>query len=139
MEEPGPKSKSFKNLFSHDQIISEAEQSTISPTLTDLDLDLDQDNDNDDGNENANDKQEDSIKSKIDGNGAPKRTDWDMFAEQDIDSNFDVSCTVHNKYLMRSISKKIELHNRFVNSLQSQWDKITILISSQFVCSFSPS
>lgn len=32
-----------------------------------------------------------SIKSKTDGNGATKRNDWDMFAEQDIDSNFDVN------------------------------------------------
>lgn len=31
------------------------------------------------------------IKPKADGNGTTKRNDWDMFAEQDIDSNFDVS------------------------------------------------
>lgn len=30
-------------------------------------------------------------KAKTDGNGTVKRNDWDMFAEQDIDSNFDVS------------------------------------------------
>lgn len=30
-------------------------------------------------------------KAKIDINAVTKRTDWDMFAEQDIDSNFDVS------------------------------------------------
>lgn len=30
-------------------------------------------------------------KMKSDGNGAVKKYDWDMFAEQDIDSNFDVS------------------------------------------------
>lgn len=31
-------------------------------------------------------------KAKADGNGTTtKRFDWDMFAEQDIDSNFDVS------------------------------------------------
>lgn len=74
--EPGP--KSFKNLFSHEPTKSELKKSTTPPPLTDL-------------NEAKDRDRKDLDKSKADGNGATKRTDWDMFAEQDIDSNFDVS------------------------------------------------
>lgn len=78
VEEPGP--KSFKNLFSHEPTKSELKlKSKTPPPQTDLDDDKDRDH-------------KDLNKSKTDGNGATKRTDWDMFAEQDIDSNFDVSC-----------------------------------------------
>lgn len=80
--EPGP--KSFKNLFSHEPTKSELKKSTTPQQTTDLDEDKDKDEDRD---------HKDLNKSKTDGNGATKRTDWDMFAEQDIDSNFDVSLT----------------------------------------------
>lgn len=74
--EPGP--KSFKNLFSPEPTKSELMKSKTPPPPVDLDEGKDRDH-------------KDLNKSKTDGNGATKRTDWDMFAEQDIDSNFDVS------------------------------------------------
>lgn len=77
--EPGP--KSFKNLFSHEPTKSELEKSATPPPPTDFDEDKE-----------INHK--DLNKTKTDGNGATKRMDWDMFAEQDIDSNFDVSLFV---------------------------------------------
>lgn len=76
--EPGP--KSFKNLFSHEPTKSELKKSTTPPPPLTTDLDEDKDR-----------NYKDSNKTKTDGNGATKRMDWDMFAEQDIDSNFDVS------------------------------------------------
>lgn len=83
MEEPGP--KSFKNLFSHEHKTNDAKKATvskeiISSTTTKNTADQEKDKQHKD----------DKSKSKNDGNGATKRTDWDMFAEQDIDSNFDV-------------------------------------------------
>lgn len=65
---------SFKNIFSQ----ADAESSTHASEDADSDAQ--------------------SVKKsapKSDGNGTTKRNDWDMFAEQDIDSNFDVSAR-HN-------------------------------------------
>lgn len=76
VEEPGP--KSFKNLFIQDHHKDETMKSTEPANETDQEKDKQH--------------KEISTKSKNEGNGnATKRTDWDMFAEQDIDSNFDVS------------------------------------------------
>lgn len=61
---------SFRNIFSQDDAGSSAHVSE------DADSDA----------QNAK-----KSKTKTDGNGTTKRYDWDMFAEQDIDSNFDVS------------------------------------------------
>lgn len=80
VEDSGP--KSFKNLFTQEQHRDDAEKITTQSATSDTDQEKDKD------------KQfkETSTKSKNEGNGnATKRTDWDMFAEQDIDSNFDVS------------------------------------------------
>lgn len=82
VEDSGP--KSFKNLFNQDQHRDDAKKIPTRPATSDTDQEKDKDTD----------KQckENSTKSKNEGNGnATKRTDWDMFAEQDIDSNFDVS------------------------------------------------
>lgn len=74
--------KSFKNLFTQDQYRSDGKQNTTTLQHTTNDIDQEKDKQNKDL----------SSKSKNEGNGnATKRTDWDMFAEQDIDSNFDVS------------------------------------------------
>lgn len=88
MKVSGP--KSFKNLFSHEHKATSdtknaiAEISSSSPPMD---------------SEQKRDKQhkDQSSKSKTDGNGATKRNDWDMFAEQDIDSNFDVNWTKQEK------------------------------------------
>lgn len=78
VETPGP--KSFKNLFDREQLKSETKKAAKDAT----DETPDQD-------KNTQHKAI-STKSKNEGNGnATKRTDWDMFAEQDIDSNFDVN------------------------------------------------
>lgn len=92
VDEPGP--KSFKNILAQDQRKIDVKKSTITiittattpllPLLPSIQTDLDDEKDKDK-------EHKDLIKSKTDGNGATKRTDWDMFAEQDIDSNFDVS------------------------------------------------
>lgn len=79
IEEPGP--KSFKNLFSQDQRKTETKISTTPPLNTSFDPEKDKQH------------KENAAKTKNDGNGTTKRADWDMFAEQDIDSNFDVSST----------------------------------------------
>lgn len=81
MEEPGP--KSFKNLFSHEHTTSDTKK-TMSEISSTKDTDEEKDKQHKDKDKDL------SSKSKNDGNGATKRTDWDMFAEQDIDSNFDV-------------------------------------------------
>lgn len=78
MEEPGP--KSFKNLFSHELEATNDTNKALSETSSTKETDQEKDKQHKDL----------SSKSKNDGNGATKRTDWDMFAEQDIDSNFDV-------------------------------------------------
>lgn len=80
VEQPSAKKPqtSFKNLFTreiHDTDTSA--KSSPPPETHDTDKEK-QSKDN-------------SIKAKIDINAIAKRTDWDMFAEQDIDSNFDVS------------------------------------------------
>lgn len=87
VDEPGP--KSFKHLFSHDKTKSDSKKSTTPPPQDDLDQE--------------HDKHKDPFKSKTDGNGANKRTDWDMFAEQDIDSNFDVR-NIQLLFIVHSIS-----------------------------------
>lgn len=82
MEEPGP--KSFKDLFPHEHKTSDTKKTVsaeISPAAA---------KDTDDQEKDKQQHKDLSSKSKNDGNGATKRTDWDMFAEQDIDSNFDV-------------------------------------------------
>lgn len=84
MEEPGP--KSFKNLFS----LEHKPNDDTKKTMPEVSATKDEDEDKDQGKEDKQQK-ELSFKSKNDGNGATKRTDWDMFAEQDIDSNFDVN------------------------------------------------
>lgn len=75
-----PELKSFKNLFSHEHEMTSDTKKTIRETSPTKDTDP--------GNDNQ--LKDLSLKWKNDGNGATKRTDWDMFAEQDIDSNFDV-------------------------------------------------
>lgn len=65
--------KSFKNIFPPGLTENKPIKSPTPPPSKDDD-----------------DDKEQSTKAKTDGNGATKRTDWDMFAEQDIDSNFDV-------------------------------------------------
>lgn len=80
MEEPGP--KSFKDLFPHEDRTSDTKK-TVSQEVSPAEKDTDQEKDKQ--------HKDLSSKSKNDGNGATKRTDWDMFAEQDIDSNFDVT------------------------------------------------
>lgn len=87
MEEPGP--KSFKNLFSHEHRSSDAKE-TVPKETSSAAKDTDTDRDKDKDQEKDKQHKDLSSKSKNDGNGATKRTDWDMFAEQDIDSNFDV-------------------------------------------------
>lgn len=80
MEETGP--KSFKNLFSHERKESDTKQ-VVSKEIISSAKDAD--------HEKEKQHKDDKSKPKNDGNGATKqRTDWDMFAEQDIDSNFDV-------------------------------------------------
>lgn len=79
VEEPGP--KTFENLFSHEPRKIEAKISTTPP----LNVCLDEEKD-----KQHRDSKDNAAKPKNDGNGTTKRADWDMFAEQDIDSNFDV-------------------------------------------------
>lgn len=80
MEEPGP--KSFKDLFPHEHKTSDTKKAVSKEEISPAEKDTDQEKDKQ--------HKDLSSKSKTDGNGATKRTDWDMFAEQDIDSNFDV-------------------------------------------------
>lgn len=62
---------------------------------------------------------------------APKRSDWDMFAEQDIDSNFDVSNLISiilsnkNLYSINLQSPSTIIANKHVNenpALTDNWD-----------------
>lgn len=46
---------------------------------------------------------------------APKKNEWDMFAEQDLDSNFDVSCNNFRVLLFWRTNQ-----NQFGDSLQIQ-------------------
>lgn len=81
IDEPGP--NTFKNILAQEQKRNATKKSTSPPPpppSTESEPNLDKDK-----------QSKDSIKPKVDGNGAAKRNDWDMFAEQDIDSNFDVS------------------------------------------------
>lgn len=71
---------SFKNIFA--QSGSEAPESGNEATESGNEAENDADSDAQNAKKN---------KTKTDGNGTVKRYDWDMFAEQDIDSNFDVS------------------------------------------------
>lgn len=98
VDEPGP--NTFKNILAQEQKRNATKKSTPPPLSNELDRDQDQDQDQDqdeDQNQDKDKQLKDSIKAKIDGNGATKRNDWDMFAEQDIDSNFDVSESLYTE------------------------------------------
>lgn len=97
VEEPGP--KTFEHLFSHESRKIEPKPSTTPP----LNVSLDEEKDKT--------QKDNAAKIKNDGNGTTKRADWDMFAEQDIDSNFDVSSDLCPFFCWRIRNK----HNKCIN------------------------